>query len=103
MQGRLLIDHPRPYDPVPIYYYISTMKKSMTVKKKKSVEKVTQHMGDVIEMNLEEVYGVKRAIFDLKSSRVELEIEEEAMEELSLVELNRAVIKTGWFDVLGIG
>ena len=79
------------------------MKKSMTVKKKKSVEKVTQHMGDVIEMNLEEVYGVKRAIFDLKSSRVELEIEEEAMEELSLVELNRAVIKTGWFDVLGIG
>jgi NACalpha-BTF3-like transcription factor len=70
------------------------MKKSMTIKKKKSVGKVTQHMGDVIEMNLEEVYGVKRAIFDLKSSRIEMEIEEEAMDDLSLVELNRAVIKT---------
>lgn len=79
------------------------MKKSMTIKKKKSVGKVTQHMGDVIEMNLEEVYGVKRAIFDLKSSRIEMEIEEEAMDDLSLVELNRAVIKTWWFDVLGIG
>jgi NACalpha-BTF3-like transcription factor len=76
------------------------MKKSMTVKKKKKVDKVTQHMADVIEMNLEEVSGVKRAIFDLKSSRVDLEIEEEAMDDLSLVELNRAVIKTGWFDVL---
>jgi hypothetical protein len=25
------------------------------------------------------------------------------MDDLSLVELNRAVIKTGWFDVLWIG
>jgi hypothetical protein len=32
-----------------------------------------------------------------------MEIEEEAMDDLSLVELNRAVIKTWWFDVLGIG
>lgn len=79
------------------------MKKSMTIKKKKKVGKVTQHMGDVIEMNLEEIQWVTRAIFDLKSSRVDLEIEDEAVDDLSLVELNRAVIKTWWFDVLGIG
>lgn len=79
------------------------MKKRMTVKKKKKVDKVTQHMADVIEMNLEEVSGVVRAIFDLRSCRIDLEIEEDAVDDLSLVELNRAVIKTWWFDVLWIG
>lgn len=79
------------------------MKKLMILKKKKKVVKVTPHMGDVLEMNLEDVYGVNKAIFDLHSSNVDLEIEDDAKDDLSLVELYRAVTTTGWFDVLSIG
>lgn len=79
------------------------MKKLMILKKKKKVEKVTRQMGDMIEMNLEEITAVNVAIFDLKLSNVSLEIEDDKIDDLSLVELYRAVTKTGFFDVLSIG
>lgn len=79
------------------------MKKLMVLKKKKKVEKVTRQMGDMIEMNLEEISAVRSAMFDLKLSNVDIEIEDDMADDLSLVEMYRAVTKTGFFDVLSIG
>ncbi len=74
------------------------MKKSLTLKKTKKLEKVNRHAADVVEMNIQEITWVAWAMFDLKTTKVDVEIEE--WYEVEFNDLARAITKDGRFTVL---